>query len=105
MGKLKQKREKEVIREKPIILTSEFSGLLHGFQSMSTDTRIYGLGGLSTVDYKNCPICFNQIKSKKQGSYFKCKRHLAHKKCAKNYYRSNYNKDYLCPMRCAAVAQ
>ena len=92
MKQLKDKREKELIREKPIILTSEFSGLLNCFQSMSTDTRVYGLGGLSTVDYHNCPICFNQIKSKKQKALFKCKRHLAHKKCAKNYYRANQNR-------------
>jgi hypothetical protein len=70
---------------------------------MVTDTRAFGLSGLSTFNYENCPICFNALKTKKSTIFFKCKRHKAHAKCARNYYSSDYGDSYLCPMRCSDV--
>jgi len=65
---------------------------------MATDVRTYGLGGLRTINYATCPICFMPLKQKKNKTLFKCKRHQAHKKCAFNYYHSGYRNNYLCPM-------
>ena len=81
-------------------MSNFFKNKLEGFESITTNERLTGIGNIIQRNFDTCVICQNPLRPSQQKLSYNCNNHKGHRNCVRRFNRNCENPKYFCPLRC-----